>query len=63
MTRWVNFRRAISRNARLVHPTKLPRRPFAIEAVRGQEPWQAGAAKAASFSPLEYRETGYGLAC
>src|ERR1700693_5468394 len=33
---WVNFCRAISRNARLLYPTKLPRRPFAIEAVTGQ---------------------------
>jgi hypothetical protein len=32
-----NFCRAISRNARPLYPTKLPRRPFAIEAVRGQE--------------------------
>jgi hypothetical protein len=29
----VNFSRAISRNARLPNPTKLPHRPFAIEAV------------------------------
>jgi hypothetical protein len=28
--------RAISRNARLLYPTKLPRRPFAIEAVEGR---------------------------
>jgi hypothetical protein len=35
MTLWVIFCRAISRNARLLYPTKLPRRPFAIEAVTG----------------------------
>src|SRR5258708_2321474 len=35
--RWVNFCRGISRNARLLYPTKLPRRPFAIEAVTGHE--------------------------
>jgi hypothetical protein len=29
--------RAISRNGRLLYPTKLPRRPFAIEAVAGHE--------------------------
>jgi hypothetical protein len=32
-----NFCRAISWNARLLYPTKLPRRPFAIEAVTGQK--------------------------
>ena len=36
MTLWVIFCRAISRNGRLLHPTKLPRGPFAIEAVTGQ---------------------------
>jgi hypothetical protein len=36
MTLWVNFCRAISRNARLLYPTKPPRRSFAIEAVTGQ---------------------------
>jgi hypothetical protein len=33
----VNFCRAISRNARLLYPTKLPRRPFAVEAVSGHK--------------------------
>jgi hypothetical protein len=37
MTLWVNFCRAISRNARLLYPPKLSRRPFAIEAVTGQQ--------------------------
>ena len=37
MTLRVNFTRAISRSAWLLYPTKLPRRPFAIEAVTGQE--------------------------
>ena len=37
MSLWVNFCRAILRNARLPYPTKLPRRQFAIEAVTGQE--------------------------
>ncbi len=32
----VNFCRSNSRNARLLYPTKLPRQPFAIEAVTGQ---------------------------
>jgi hypothetical protein len=32
----VIFCRAILRNARLPYPTKLPRRPFTIEAVKGQ---------------------------
>jgi len=31
----VNFCRAISRKARLLYPTKLPRRRFAIEVVTG----------------------------
>jgi hypothetical protein len=32
---------AISRNARLFYPTKLPRRPFAVEAVSGHKrKWQ-----------------------
>jgi hypothetical protein len=35
---WVNFCRAISRNVRLLYPIKLPRRPFAIEAVKGHKP-------------------------
>jgi hypothetical protein len=30
VTLWVNFCRAISRNARLLYLTKLPRRPFAV---------------------------------
>src|ERR1700722_4611658 len=34
---WVNFCRPLSRNARLLYPTKLPHRLFAIEAVTGQE--------------------------
>jgi hypothetical protein len=34
--RWVNNCRAILRNARLFYLTKLPRRPFAIEAVTSQ---------------------------
>jgi hypothetical protein len=37
MTLGVNFCRAISRNVRLLYPTKLPRRSFAIEAVTGQK--------------------------
>jgi hypothetical protein len=36
MTLWVNFCRAISRYARLLYPTKLPRQRFAVEAVTGQ---------------------------
>jgi hypothetical protein len=35
MTLRVNFCLAISRHARLLYFTKLPRRPFAIEAVTG----------------------------
>jgi hypothetical protein len=31
----INFCRAISRSARLLYPTKLSRRQFAIEAVTG----------------------------
>ncbi len=42
MTIWVNFCRAISRNARLLHPTKLPRRPFAIEAVTAEAAFMPG---------------------
>jgi hypothetical protein len=37
MTKWVYFCRAISRITRLLYPTKLPRRLFAIEAVTGQQ--------------------------
>ena len=37
MTQWVNFCRAISRNARLLYPGKLPRRPFAMAAVQGHK--------------------------
>ena len=33
---WVNFCSAISRNVRLLYPIKLPRQPFAIEAVKGR---------------------------
>jgi hypothetical protein len=50
MTLWVNFCRTISRNARLLYLTKLPRRPFAIETVTGQFLPHAPAAKAASGS-------------
>jgi hypothetical protein len=32
----VNFCRAIPRNARLIYPTKLPHRRFAVEAATGQ---------------------------
>jgi hypothetical protein len=32
----VNFCRAISRNARLLYPTKLPHQRFAVEAITGQ---------------------------
>jgi hypothetical protein len=49
----VNFCRAISRNARLLYPTKLPRRLFAIEAVEGQNPPHAPAAKKPDFSPWD----------
>jgi hypothetical protein len=38
---WVNFCRAISRNARPLYSTKLPRRLFAIEAVTGHKPTSA----------------------
>jgi hypothetical protein len=34
MPLWVDFCRAISGKARLLYPTKLPRRPFAIAAAR-----------------------------
>jgi hypothetical protein len=36
-TFWVNFCRVILWNARPLYPTKLPPRPFAIEAASGQE--------------------------
>ena len=35
MALWINFCRAISRNARILCPTELPRRPSAIEAAKG----------------------------
>jgi hypothetical protein len=34
---WVNICRAISRNARLLYPIKLPRQLFAVEAVTGHK--------------------------
>jgi hypothetical protein len=43
---------AISRNARLLYPTKLPRRPFAIEAVTGQSRPKCIAAKTVLFDHL-----------
>jgi hypothetical protein len=37
MSKWVMNCRAISQNARLLYPTKLPHRPLAIEAVTDHE--------------------------
>jgi hypothetical protein len=37
MSLWVKNCLAISRSGWLFYPTKLPRRPFAIEAVEGQK--------------------------
>ena len=45
MTLWVINCRANSQEARLLYPTKLPHRPFAVEAVTGQKRY---------FAPQKY---------
>jgi hypothetical protein len=52
-----NFCRAISRNARLIYPTKLPRRLFAIEAVTGrQETFQTAAQETHRYTLRKNRQ-------
>jgi hypothetical protein len=48
--------------ARLLCPRKLPRQPFGIEAVQGQQLPHAPQQKWRAFLPWEYRETGHGRA-